>query len=219
MAEDLQTTGASLDAYPREGCGKGYSNKLFSKGYMPAVLYSKSIGSKPLELEARALEDVLKSKTGRNSVIDLHLKSGDGEDSYKVMVKDLQYHPIRRSYLHADFLEISLTDRVQIAAKVVLVGEAPGVAEEGGILDQIIREVGVKCLPGSIPDIITVDVSKLYIGDSVAVMDLQAGPDIEILADEDLVVARVIPPQSLQEEPGIETEAGEGEKTGIKTEE
>ena len=213
MAEEMsRTSGVSLDVFPREGSGKGYSNRLFAKGYMPAVLYGKGVGSKPIELDARGLEDVLKSKTGRNSIIDLHLKGVDKEDSYKVMVKALQFHPIRRSFLHADFLEISLTDKVQVISKIVLVGEAPGVLEDGGVLEQVIREVGVRCLPGSIPDIITVDVSRLHIGDSVTIMDLQVADDVEVMTDEDLVVARVITSQGLEEEPDSVTVEGEGEK-------
>ena len=213
MAEMSQPSGVSLDVYPREGSGKGYANSLFAKGYMPAVLYGKGVGSKSVELEARGLQGILKSKTGRNSIIDLHVKAGDHEDSYKVMVKGIQFNPITRSFLHADFMEISLTDKVQVTSKVVMIGEAPGVVEEGGVLDQVIREVTVKCLPGSIPDIITVDVSRLAIGDSVTVLDLQVASEVEVMADEDLVIARVITAQSLEEEPGPLTVEGEGEKS------
>ena len=212
MAEMSRTSGVSLDVFPREGSGKGYSNKLFAKGYMPAVLYGKGVGSKSVELEARDLQSVLKSKTGRNSIIDLHVKTGNKEDSYKVMVKGIQFNPITRSFLHADFLEISLTDKVQVTSRIVLIGDAPGVEEEGGILDQVIREVAIKCLPESIPDIINVDVSRLNVGDIVTVMDLQVESDVEVLADDDLVIARVIMAQSLEEEPGPVTVEGEGEK-------
>ena len=212
MAEMSRTSVVSLDVYPREGSGKGYSNKLFAKGYMPAVLYGKGTESRSVELNARDLEGVLKSKAGRNSIIELHLKAGDKEDSYKVMVKGLQFHPISRSFMHADFMEISLTDKVQVTSRIVLIGDAPGVEEENGILDQVIREVVIKCLPEKIPDIINVDVSRLSIGDSVTVMDLQVEPDVEVLAEDDLVIARVLAAQNLEEEPDQPTVEGEGEK-------
>ncbi|WP_066634299.1 50S ribosomal protein L25 [Desulfolucanica intricata] len=202
-----------LNVYKRDGRGKGYSNKLYAKGYVPAVFYGKTVGSIPIELETKGLDAVL--KTGRNSIIDLNIKDQEGETSYKAILKDIVYHPIKQYILHADFMQISMKDKIQITIPLNLAGEAPGVAV-GGMLEHLLREVDIKCLPGNIPDAITADVSGLNIGDSVTIADIDVPEGIEILAEGDTVVARVA--ASGAEEPAEGEETPAEENTGAEEE-
>lgn len=203
--------GLSLNVDMREGRGKGYANRLYAKGYMPAVVYGKGIGSIPVELSVRDLEAILKTKAGRNSIIDMQIQ-GPEEQKQKVMIKDVEYHPIKRDILHADFVQISMTDKIQITVPLQLVGDAPGTAE-GGRLEHLLWEVDIKCLPGGIPDNLTVDVSGLNIGDSINVVDINVPEGVEIMAEEDTVVARVAAPAAVETEEGEEGEAAEESET------
>jgi large subunit ribosomal protein L25 len=117
-----------------------------------------------------------------------------------VIIKDYQVDPVRGRLLHADLLRLSMTTLTRVSVSVETIGEPPGVKSEGGILELQLREVEVECLPGDIPQTLTVDVSNLQIGDHVTVADLVYDRDkVKLLADEHQIVAGVLAPRMVEE--------------------
>lgn len=176
-----------LEASVRKNMTKGYRKRLYGTGMVPAVLYGKSVGNVPLEVGAKELREALHS--GKNKVINLEVAGNGGP--YKVMVKDLQYDPLKKEIIHADFQQISMRDRIHTSVPVVLYG---GV--DGGIAQQILRRLEISCLPAKIPDRITVDVSGMKPGDSISVIDLDVPKGINVLSDEDAIVVTVLSPEA-----------------------
>ncbi|MEW6457721.1 MAG: 50S ribosomal protein L25 [Bacillota bacterium] len=195
-----------LKARPRAGRGKGYRNRLKQNGLIPAVIYGKEVGSLLLEVETRAVQDIL-AKTGRNALIQLRVEPEKGRAKrYDAIIKDVHMHPYRNEFFHVDFHQISLKDELTTSVNLKLTGSAPGVTA-GGRLEQLIRQVEVSCLPRNIPDHIEVDVSGLGIGDAIHVSDLKAPEGVKFETDGDVTVVTLIAPH--REEEKAPEEAGE----------
>ncbi|MCF8010116.1 MAG: 50S ribosomal protein L25 [Clostridiales bacterium] len=167
----------NLQAAARTEKGKSYRKELMNKGWVPGIVYGKNMESQSVELEWRPLHDVL-SKGGQNAIINMNVKN-DGE--HKVMIKELQYDSITKFLIHVDFKQISMHDKVQVVVPIHQQGEI-----QDGILQVVMRELNVSCLPGKIPESFVVDISSLTIGDSVTVADLDIpdGVDVENAPDE-----------------------------------
>lgn len=171
-----------LGAIPRTETGKGAARRLRRKGLIPAVMYGPKTSSRPLILEQKDLSRILKTEAGSNALIRLQVE-GEPEDKCPVvMIKELQTDPICDTHLHTDLIEIDMTAKIVVEIPVQITGESPGV-DEGGVLEHLKREVQVECLPKDIPESLTVDVSGLNIGDSLALSEIQVGEGIEILGD------------------------------------
>ncbi|MGB9803958.1 50S ribosomal protein L25/general stress protein Ctc [Desulfofundulus sp.] len=198
---------ASLSAQVRTGRGKGYRRRLAAQGKIPAVVYGKAIGSIPVEVELRALKNILAREGGRNALIDLKITGEGQERQDKVLIKELQYDSMRGELIHADFQQVSLTEKITTTVPVELEGEPVGV-KQGGILQQQLRELEISCLPADIPEAITMDISGLEIGDTVHVADLPVPPGVRVLNDPEEVVATVVAP-AVERVPGEEEETGE----------
>jgi len=169
--------------------------ELRRQGFTPAVIYGREITSLPVQVDTHEFELLLKQGAQRG-VIEITV---DGED-HVVMVRDLQRHPVKRNVIHADFLKVSMTEKIQTSVPVNVVGEER-VAVEGGILQYLRRQIEVECLPNAIPDYITVDVSDLFIGQNVALGDIDPPEGVEFLGDpSDLVVTIVAPREEEIEE-------------------
>ncbi|SHE32792.1 LSU ribosomal protein L25P [Desulfofundulus australicus DSM 11792] len=202
---------ASLLAQVRSGRGKGYRHRLAAQGKIPAVVYGRTIGSIPLEVELRAVKNILAGEGGRNTLINLKI-TGDGQERQdKVLIKELQFDNMRGELIHVDFQQVSLTDRITTTVPVELEGEPVGV-KQGGILQQQLRELEISCLPADIPEAITMDVSGLEMGDTIYVSDLPVPEGVKVLNDPEEVVATVVAP-AIERVPGEEEEeAGEGKE-------
>ncbi len=200
---------ASLVAQVRTGRGKGYRHRLAAQGKIPAVVYGKAIGNIPVEVELRELEKILAGEAGRNTLINLKITGEGQERQDRVLIKELQYDFLRGELIHADFQQVSLTDRVTISVPVELEGEPVGV-KQGGILQQQLRELEISCLPADIPEAITMDISGLEMGDTLYVRDLPVPPGIKVLNDPEEVVATVVAP-AIERVPGEEEPAEEKE--------
>jgi len=181
----------------RNDTGKGLARRLRRDGRVPAVLYGHGKATVSLAIEANALEHLLKtSHAGLNTLIDL---AGASEVKGRVvLVKELQRHPV----------EIDTKELLHIAVPIRLLGSAAGV-NFGGILEHIMREIELACLPTAIPDSIEIDISHLEVGDSVHVSDLTLPEGVETALDPGLPVAHVAVPK-IEEEPIVE-ELAEGE--------
>jgi len=177
--------------------GKGAAHRIRREGRIPAVLYGRGMETYALSLNPEDLQKILTTGARGNTLIGLKI-SGPGSEKIGpkvVMLKDLQIHPSRRKYLHADFCAVAMDEKIEVEVPIHLVGKAEGV-KSGGILEQPRREVRVRCLPSHIPEFIEVDVSALQIGDSLHVQDIPSAERYALVADTNFTVASVIPPIS-----------------------
>ena len=196
----------------RSGLGKSHNRKLREAGMAPGVVYGGgkepvSVAFDPLLLEKK----IKASHSGINTLFDLE---GDASVANRtVMVKEIQREPVRRTVLHADFLEIDLALRVQVSVPIHLLGDAPGLVE-GGVVEHALRELELSCLPGGIPDDVTLDISGLELGDSLHVSDITLPGGVELISDSALSVVSMLVPRAVQAEeaaPVEGEEAAEGE--------
>ncbi|HEU4431112.1 MAG TPA: 50S ribosomal protein L25 [Myxococcota bacterium] len=194
-----------LVAEARDGTGKGVARKLRAKGSIPAVVYGRKRSAQPISVNPDALQKLLRGAGGLNTLIDLSL----GGATSTVLVKGLQRDPVRGRYLHADFYEVDLTQKVTVAVPIHLIGKAAGI-DFGGILDHPLRELLIECLPREIPKSIDVDVSALNVNDSIHVSELKLAPGLTIKTDGALAVASVVLPAA-EEEAAPAAAAVEGE--------
>ena len=183
----------------REGLGKGGARKARAAGRIPAIIYGHGKAGIPVSVGARDFELALRHHKGGNPIVNLALEGSE----YTALIRDVQYDPLSRDILHLDFQHISLTETVEVRVGLRLIGLPVGVKDSGGILEHILRDIEVRCLPTAIPGAIELDVSALNIGDSIHVRDIQV-PDVVILTDGDAAVATVVPPTVMEEKPAEE---------------
>jgi large subunit ribosomal protein L25 len=177
-------------AQPREGkFNKNAARRVRRAGRIPAVIYGAGEQSIAIEVDPKQITRILHSESGHNTIFDVEVGSGART---KAMIIDWQYEPIRGSLLHIDLKRIAMDKPIRVSMTVLLTGTAPGVKTQGGILDQVLREVEVECLPGDIPSHIDVDISNLALNDAIRVSDLPHGGKLKFLSDEDATVAHVI---------------------------
>lgn len=200
-----------LKSRPRMGRGRGYRNRLKALGLIPAVVYGKEVGSVPVEVETRAVEDIL-NKGGRNTLVKLEIESENQElQRLDTIIKELQIHPYRNEIMHLDLHQISLKEELVASVALRLTGTAPG-AVAGGLLEQLLRQVEVSCLPRNIPDHIEVDVSGLQIGDSIHVAELKAPAEVKFVTEGETTVATVIALRGEEVPEPVEEEVPEADK-------
>ena len=195
----------SLSGEKRAGLGKGGARKARAAGKIPGVLYGHGEEPVAVSVGARTFQLALQQHRGGNAIVSLAL---DGAGEYTALIRAVQYDPLTHDILHLDFQHISLTEMVEVEVALHLVGTPLGVKDGGGILEHIMRNVEVRCLPTAIPPAIDLDVTKLEVGQSLHVRDIQA-PDLQILSDPDATVATVVAPTVTEEAaaPGAEAAA------------
>ena len=155
-----------------------------------------------MSLGARDFQLAVRHHEGGNAIVNLTVGGGE----YTALIRAVQYDPITHEVLHLDFQHISLTEEIVIKVTLHLNGLPLGVKDAGGILEHIVRDVEVRCLPTAIPGAIEVDVSALNVGDSIHVRDLSV-PNVTILTDPDATIATVVPPTVMEEKPVEEVAA------------
>jgi large subunit ribosomal protein L25 len=177
-------------ATPREGkFNKNAARRVRVKGRIPAVVYGAAEPAIAIEVDPKQILKILHSDAGHNSIFDLEINGSTAKT--KAMIVDWQYEPIRGSLLHIDLKRIALDKPIRVEVPIQMVGIAVGVKNQGGILDQVLREIEVECLPGDIPSHIDVDVTNLSFGDVLRVADLPHSDKLKFLKDEDATVAHV----------------------------
>lgn len=196
-----------LNATVREIEGSRANRRLRREGSVPAVIYGGDAEPVALKVDARELRHALH---GAGAVLEIAV----GDETQNAVVKDIQIHPVRNEALHIDFVRVRMDVAIHSIVTLELVGaeDAPGI-DEGGVLEQQLREVNVEALPGDIPESIQHDVSNLAMGATVTVADLSAPDGVTILDETDIVVASVTLPRLEVETDEAETETelvGEG---------
>jgi large subunit ribosomal protein L25 len=205
----------SLAVRLRTGKGKEEARRLRNQGLIPAVVYGQREEAIPVTLNPQQLTKALRGGAGERSLINLTIEGlQDGPVTKTVILKEKQIDPLKRTLLHVDLYTVAMDEKIHVAIPVHLVGKSVGV-ELGGVLEQVLREIEVECLPGDIPPSIDVDVSALDIGDSIHVADITL-EKAKILVDPDQTLVTVVPPtvyeEPVVEEEVVEIEAAEEEK-------
>jgi large subunit ribosomal protein L25 len=199
---------SELTATVRLESKKGAARRLRRASLIPAVLYGARTKNVLLSLDPRALLTAVDTEAGMNTLIHLQIESGSDRSGKVVMLRELQVDPVSRVPLHADLYEIRMDQAITVSIPLRLVGKAAGI-EEGGILDQGLRELRVECLPGKIPEVVEADVSALNMGDSIHVSDLVLPESVKVLEDETTTVASVSAPAAEEEAPAPAEAEGE----------
>jgi large subunit ribosomal protein L25 len=181
---------ATLQAEKREGKGKNEARRLRARGRIPAVVYGAGKDTAvEIAVDPKSLLRILHSESGVNTLIGLEL---DGSDT-RVLVKEYQLDPIDHKLLHADFYAIAMDKALTVTVPIVLKGEAKGVKQQGGIVDFVNRDLDIECLPGDIPESVTVDISELMLNQGIRVRDLQApGAKWTPVSDADTMIVHVV---------------------------
>jgi large subunit ribosomal protein L25 len=188
-------------AKPRQGkLNKNAARRVRVKGMIPGVIYGAQEASVAVEVDPKQITRILHSESGHNTIFDLEI---DGASSLQVtpktkaMIVDWQYEPIKGTLIHIDLKRIAMDKVIRVEVPIQLVGVPVGVKTQGGILDQVLREVEIETLPADIPSHIGADVSQLSIGDVIRVADLPHGGKLKFITDQNATVAHVV---SIKEE-------------------
>ncbi len=187
----MATTSAvqAIVATAREGkFNKGHARRVRMAGLIPAVVYGAGQPPVAVTVDPRAVTRILHSETGHNTIFDLDIT---GQQGGKAMIVDWQNEPIKGKLLHIDMKRIAMDKAMRVSVPVTLVGVPVGVKTQGGVLEQVLREVELECLPGDIPSSLDVDVSGLELNGAIHLSDLPHSGSIKFLGDEKAVVAHV----------------------------
>ncbi len=194
---------ATLQAVKRGDKGKNEARRHRAAGRLPAVVYGPVAGGAQghtlaVTVEPKELSRILHTEAGANTLISLRI---DGESETRVLVKDYQLDPISRELLHADFYRVAMDKALTVTVSIVLKGEAKGVKLQGGVVDFVTRQIDVECLPGDIPENITVDVSELMMNEGIRVKDLPTGGRWTPVSDPDTMLVHVVAVRAEEEAP------------------
>ena len=182
--------------------------RLRKEGLIPGVLYGKG-HARAFVVGERELRTALTGPSGLHAILDVVI---EGQKSpHHAVLKEYQQHPIRGTLTHVDFHEVRLDQPIQATVTVQLVGESPG-AKQGGVVQQVTREIRVEALPTAIPEHIDADISTLEVGETVRIADLDAVEGVSYLDDPETVLANCSMPRGIAELEEAEAEAAEGEE-------
>ena len=193
-AKSKTATQQTLTVARRPAVGSRPTQRLRAGGQVPGVVYGHKMEPVAVSVSHQELVKLLHSKTGEHSLVTLKLEDAKPWER-PALVKSVQHDPIDGHVVHVDFQAITLTERIRVKIPVALTGEAVGVKQEGGVLEQFLRELEVECLPTEIPAGIEFDATPLKIGDIVHVRDLPALAHAKVLTDPTGVVASVKTPK------------------------
>jgi large subunit ribosomal protein L25 len=197
-----------LAAERRDAIGRAAVRKLKARGAVPAVVYGGKDKPEPLQVSRRDISLILSHASGENILVELEI---DGEKTSRMaMVQEVQHSPVGGDILHVDFHAVSMDEKVEADVPLEPTGIANGVKNFGGLLEQSLRMLAVECLPRDLPDVITVDVSELNIGDSIHVRDIKLPDGVTAKVQADLTVFSVLAPVVEEEAAVSEAEVAAG---------
>ena len=183
----IATATNTVEAKLREGADKNAARRLRTTGMIPAVLYGAGKEPRAISVDPKIMGRILHSASGHNTIFDVNV----ADEKAKAMIVDWQVDPIKGHLLHVDLKRIAMDKALRVTVPIEIVGEAPGVKTEGGILDVVLREVEIECLPSDIPSSIKADVSNLTFGVNIRVADLPHEGKIKFLTDPNITVVHI----------------------------
>jgi large subunit ribosomal protein L25 len=194
-----------LKVEPRSDVGRSAVRKLRARGFIPAVIYGGTDQPQPLQVTARDINVLMGQASGENILVELEI-AGDGS-TRTALVQEVQHSPVGGDIRHVDFHAISMDETIQAEVPLEPTGISIGVKTFGGLLEQSLRALAIECLPGDLPDRITVDVSQLNIGDSIHVRDIQFPAGVTPKVQPDLTAFSLLAPAVEEEPVAAEAEA------------
>jgi large subunit ribosomal protein L25 len=190
-------TEAKLKAELRSTTGKGAARKLRQQGKIPAIVYGAHEDAQSVTLDAHQTGLLFHSISVENTIIQLEVEGAAAPVA--TLVREVQAHPYKQEIVHVDFLRLETGVEVELDVPLVLIGTPKGVREEGGVLDHLVHELEVRCIPSAIPEQLSVDVTELEIGDSISLDQLEAPEGVTFLADTNMTLCAVHPPRLAEE--------------------
>ena len=184
-----------LSARSRTESGSSEVKAVRARDAVPAVIYGKSIQPQNIEINRREFEILLAHAAGESILVDLEVETNGQKTSHLSLVQEVQHHPLRRDILHVDFQAVSATETIDASIPLETVGESDGVKNFGGLLELILRELPIRCLPKDLPEIIQIDVTALGVGDSLHVRDLVLPTGVTAAMDGEVTVLSVVAPK------------------------
>jgi len=185
-----------LTAERRTATGRSAVRKLKAMGVVPAVIYGAKDKAEPLQVSRRDINAMLSHAAGENILVELEIAG----KSRLALVQEVQHAPLGNAILHIDFHAVSMDEVIQADVPLEPTGVANGVKNMGGLLEQNLRSLAIECLPRDLPDLITVDVSALNVGDAIHVREIQLPPGVTTRVQPDLTAFSVLAP-TVEEEP------------------
>lgn len=179
----------TIAAESRDTRGKNAARRLRVKGSVPAIVYGAQGEPESIAVSPKELVKILNSKTGHNTIFNLTVQANEATP---VMIVDWQYDPVKDNLLHVDLKRIDLTKRITVKVPVVTQGDPKGVKIQGGLLELVVREIEIECLPDDIPEQFTFDVSDLMLGQSIRVSDVPLSGSMKLLSAADGMIAHVV---------------------------
>jgi len=181
-----------LKAEKRTVIGRNAVKKIKKEGLVPGVIYGSQAEPMALQVESRALTNVLARASSEHVLVELEIADGSQSTNRLALIQEVQHHPLKRQLLHVDFHAVSATEKIISEVPIEALGEALGVRTFGGLLEYSLRSLEVECFPQDLPDIVRVDVTNLNIGESFHVRDIPLPAGVEALTDGDLTVVSVV---------------------------
>jgi len=202
------TDKSKLKAEVREGTGKGVARKLRQAGRIPAVVYGGGEEAIHLSLDTHDSDYLFRNISVDNTIVELDVEGEKG--SIQTLVRDIQTHPWKATLVHVDFLRIQKGVAVEMDVPVRLVGVPVGVSLNGGVVEQIIHDLPIRCIPSKIPEVIEVDISALDLNDVLHIADLSFDEGVEVMVAQEQTICSVYMPRA-EAEPVVADEEGEEE--------
>jgi large subunit ribosomal protein L25 len=188
-----------LNAAPRVLARRAGAKAIRTAGRIPAVIYGRQAPPQNLEVNAKEMEDLIHHSVSENLLVDLAVKD-DARPKRLAMVQEVQHYALTGKVLHVDFHEVAENEKVTIMVPVETVGEAEGVKTEGGVLGHVLFKIKVRALPQDLPEVITVDVTHLKIGQAIHLGEIKAPEGVELIGDKGMAVIAVAAPRTEEEE-------------------
>ena len=207
----------SLKAFPRNGVGRQVAKRSRADGMIPAVIYGAHTKPTPIQVPEVEVTRIFKHATSENMLVQLTLgEKGGGERL--AFIQEIQHHPTTDRVLHLDFHEVRADEKLHARVPILARGEPEGVRTGGGVLEQVLRELEVECLPKDLPERIEIDVSALLIGGNIHVKELKVPANVSVLSHADVSVFTVLAPTKEEEVAPAASEMKEPEVIGEKKE-
>ncbi|MEK6224133.1 MAG: 50S ribosomal protein L25/general stress protein Ctc [Thermodesulfobacteriales bacterium] len=200
---------STLNVLKRKRMGKSGAREIRKEGNIPAVLYGKGTETLSLVINPAELKEALSTDAGENTLLEIRVKDEEAEIQKLSLLREVQYDYLTDKPIHLDFQALDMNEKITVAVPVQIEGSAKGV-KEGGILEEILREISVECLPTNIPNSFSVDVTELEIGHSIHVGTLEIEEGVTILHENEDTIVTVLAPKVEAEPTEEEIEGEEG---------
>jgi len=198
-----------LAAQARPHVGRSAVKKIKQQGFVPGVVYGAKQQPQHVQIAARDIKDVLSHATGEHLLVELEIADGGKAVNSLALIQEVQHHPLRGDVLHVDFHAVSADEKIHAEIPIQTVGEPNGVRNFGGLLEVPMHSLEVECLPKDLPDLITIDVTALNVGEALHVRDIKLPAGVTAHVDADLTVVRVSAPTVQEEAPAATAAAPE----------